>query len=63
LDQRSGFALVPIEQMLALLTDSKVLKHENEALPGIVREGMLRTLPGANFQGDGFFAAVIERER
>ena len=63
LDQRSGFALVPIEQMLALLTDSKVLKDDNEAPPGIAREGILRTLPGANFQGDGFFAAVIERER
>lgn len=63
LDGLSGFTILPIEQMLAVLTGSKVLKDDKEALPGIAREGMLRTLPGANFQVDGFFAAVIERER
>jgi 16S rRNA (cytosine967-C5)-methyltransferase len=29
----------------------------------LVREGALRTLPGANFAGDGFYAAVLERGR
>jgi 16S rRNA (cytosine967-C5)-methyltransferase len=28
---------------------------------GVVREGRVRTLPGANFRGDGFFAVVLER--
>jgi len=37
-----------------------------EKLPGdigaaVVRGGCLRTLPGANFAGDGFFAAAFER--
>jgi len=30
-------------------------------LTPLLREGFLRTLPGANFQGDGFFAALFER--
>jgi 16S rRNA (cytosine967-C5)-methyltransferase len=29
----------------------------------LLREGNLRTLPGVGFQGDGFFAAMIERSR
>jgi 16S rRNA (cytosine967-C5)-methyltransferase len=27
----------------------------------LLRNGQLRTLPGANFQGDGFFAALLHR--
>ena len=28
----------------------------------LLREGHLRTLPGANFAGDGFFAALFVRD-
>ena len=31
------------------------------SLQGLTRDGHLRTLPGAPFQGDGFFAALLER--
>jgi hypothetical protein len=27
-----------------------------------LRNGQLRTLPGATFQGDGFFAALFHRD-
>jgi hypothetical protein len=30
-------------------------------MQALVRGEFLRTLPGANFAGDGFFAAVLER--
>ncbi len=29
--------------------------------PNLLRDGQLRTLPGANFSGDGFFAALLHR--
>jgi 16S rRNA (cytosine967-C5)-methyltransferase len=29
---------------------------------GLLSSGSLRTLPGANFQGDGFFATLLERQ-
>ena len=32
------------------------------ASPTLLREGQLRTLPGANFAGDGFFAALFVRD-
>ena len=38
------------------------LTHGSAAeLRGLFRNGCLRTLPGANFRGDGFFAAVFTR--
>jgi 16S rRNA (cytosine967-C5)-methyltransferase len=36
-------------------------KVSAETAAAIVRNGCLRTLPGANFAGDGFFAAAFER--
>ncbi len=30
--------------------------------PNLIRNGCLRTLPGVNFQGDGFFAALLRRD-
>ena len=30
--------------------------------PNLIRNGCLRTLPGVNFQGDGFFAALLHRD-
>jgi len=39
-----------------------VLEQVGVAVSGdLIKEGCLRTLPGAGFQGDGFFAAVLER--
>jgi 16S rRNA (cytosine967-C5)-methyltransferase len=51
--------LVPVSGVLSLL-DSRVAAV-SEGSEGLVRGEFLRTLPGANFPGDGFFAAVFER--
>jgi 16S rRNA (cytosine967-C5)-methyltransferase len=54
----SGIEKVPIEGALDALVERRMVA----SVPaGIVREGNLRTLPGANFQGDGFFAALFRR--
>jgi 16S rRNA (cytosine967-C5)-methyltransferase len=47
----TGLVKVPVEQLLDQLGLSQSL----------VKDGCLRTLPGVGFQGDGFFAAVLER--
>ena len=47
----TGFVKVPVEQLLDQLGLGQSL----------VKDGCLRTLPGVGFQGDGFFAAVLER--
>lgn len=47
-----------IESLLDSLVASGRLRSSSKAW---VRDDFLRTLPGANFAGDGFFAAVLER--
>jgi len=37
------------------------LLAEGASLERLLRDGKLRTLPGVGFQGDGFFAALLER--
>lgn len=51
---------VPGVQRVALYTYVARLVGEQQA-SALVRQGCLRTLPGANFAGDGFFAAAFER--
>ena len=55
LEKMSGVERVGIESVLQKLT----LRRDTS---GLVHEGNLRTLPGVGFNGDGFFAAVVERK-
>jgi 16S rRNA (cytosine967-C5)-methyltransferase len=49
---------LPLDPILDHLTTTGLLPSPPANL---LRDGNLRTLPGANFQGDGFFAAVLHR--
>ncbi len=49
---------LPLDPILDHLTTSGLLPSPPANL---LRDGNLRTLPGANFQGDGFFAALLHR--
>ena len=53
---------ISIAELLDQLQSSGVIHDDRDHLKHLVRGNMLRTLPGANFQGDGFFAAVFARE-
>ena len=46
--------------LLAALQANGVIAAESD-VTAVVRDGVLRTLPGNGFDGDGFFAAVFER--
>jgi 16S rRNA (cytosine967-C5)-methyltransferase len=52
----SGVTRQPLD---AILTGLPLLQSASATL---LREGDLRTLPGANFAGDGFFAALFARD-
>jgi 16S rRNA (cytosine967-C5)-methyltransferase len=52
-----GITAISLEPTLNQLVTTGVLT----APPDLLRNGQLRTLPGANFQGDGFFAALLHR--
>ncbi|MGA8937787.1 MAG: transcription antitermination factor NusB [Acidobacteriaceae bacterium] len=55
----SGITAISLEPTLNRLLDNSILPTPAPA--SLLREGNLRTLPGANFQGDGFFAALLHR--
>ncbi len=57
-----GFRLIPIENLLEQMRSTRGIHDEADHLNQLVRGNTLRTLPGANFQGDGFFAAAFARE-
>ncbi len=57
----AGIRQQPLEPVLDSLRAAGLLAAD-AALDGVLREGCLRTLPGANFAGDGFFAALFARE-
>ncbi|HSY34992.1 MAG TPA: transcription antitermination factor NusB [Acidobacteriaceae bacterium] len=48
----------PLDPILNHLITTGLL---TTAPTGLLRNGQLRTLPGANFRGDGFFAALLHR--
>jgi 16S rRNA (cytosine967-C5)-methyltransferase len=56
-----GIAAVDLQTTLNELQRGGILTAAVESLREIVRGGRLRTVPGANFRGDGFFAAVLWR--
>ena len=53
--------IAPVRPVLRRLRETGVLQVEEERLDRLTRGDFLRTLPGADFEGDGFFAALIER--
>jgi 16S rRNA (cytosine967-C5)-methyltransferase len=53
-----GITQLPLDPILDRLTTTGLLTTPPA---GLLRNGNLRTLPGANFQGDGFFAALLHR--
>jgi 16S rRNA (cytosine967-C5)-methyltransferase len=55
--------VLPMMQLLDDLRSRGIVRADAPDLNPLVRDTALRTLPGANFQGDGFFAVVIARER
>ena len=54
--------VLPIAQLLERLRSNGVIRDDANPLKQLVRGNTLRTLPGANFHGDGFFAAAFTRE-
>ena len=56
------FRTISIEELLEALRTQGVIHDGTDHLKKLVRGDTLRTLPGANFHGDGFFAAVLARE-
>jgi len=61
-DAAAGLRTIPIAQLLESLRTGGVIRDDTTHVQQLVRRDALRTLPGANFQGDGFFAAVFARE-
>jgi 16S rRNA (cytosine967-C5)-methyltransferase len=53
---------ISIAQLLERLRATGVISDDANHLKQLVRGNTLRTLPGANFHGDGFFAAAFARE-
>lgn len=54
--------VLPARELLDELQSRGILWTDDLKLDALVRNDALRTLPGANFEGDGFFAVVIARE-
>lgn len=54
--------MVSIGALLQRLRSDGVVRKDASDLTQLARGDTLRTLPGVNFQGDGFFAAVFARE-
>jgi 16S rRNA (cytosine967-C5)-methyltransferase len=54
-----GIQPLPLDPILTYLATAGLLTTAAPA--DILRNGHLRTLPGANFRGDGFFAALLHR--
>jgi len=54
--------MIPIAALLEQLRAASIIRDDADRLKNLLRNETLRTLPGANFQGDGFFAAAFARE-
>jgi 16S rRNA (cytosine967-C5)-methyltransferase len=61
-DLQKNLRTIPIAELLERLRSSSVLREDANRLKQLLHGDTLRTLPGANFQGDGFFAAAFARE-
>ena len=60
--RRGKLRLISIAELLERLQSEGVIRDDADHLQQLVRGDVLRTLPGANFHGDGFFAAAFARE-
>jgi 16S rRNA (cytosine967-C5)-methyltransferase len=61
-DTQARLRTLSIADLLETLRSSAVLRDNADHLNELVRGDTLRTLPGANFQADGFFAAAFARD-
>jgi 16S rRNA (cytosine967-C5)-methyltransferase len=61
-DTRGVLSMLPIAELLQSLHTNALLRGDADVLKHLVRANALRTLPGSNFHGDGFFAAAFARE-
>lgn len=61
-DPGENLRAIPIAELLEHLRTSGVIRDNADHLKQLVRGNFLRTLPGSNFHGDGFFAAAFARE-
>lgn len=61
LSSNPGYQVIAAAGLLQALRDRHIVHCDKEALQPLIRADMLRTLPGANFRGDGFFAVVLTR--
>jgi len=61
LAERNDIRVVPAGEVLERMATAGTLSTGVDDARGWLRGEFLRTLPGANFAGDGFFAVVFER--
>jgi 16S rRNA C967 or C1407 C5-methylase (RsmB/RsmF family) len=54
--------VLSIAELLQGLQSDGVIREDDGRLTQIARGDTMRTLPGVNFEGDGFFAAAFARE-
>jgi 16S rRNA (cytosine967-C5)-methyltransferase len=54
--------VIPMQELLDELAKRRIIHESGNRLIELVRDNVLRTLPGTNFHGDGFFAAVLALE-
>ncbi|HEV2577506.1 MAG TPA: transcription antitermination factor NusB [Acidobacteriaceae bacterium] len=59
---RQKVRMFSIAELLEKLRSNGVVREDAGQLTQLARGDTMRTLPGANFQGDGFFAAAFARE-
>lgn len=60
--EQTHLRVLPMSQLLDALASRGILHESAAHLAPLIRDNGLRTLPGANFSGDGFFAIVLSRE-
>jgi 16S rRNA (cytosine967-C5)-methyltransferase len=61
-DTPAGLHILSIAELLERLGSNGVIRDDAHHLKQLARGNALRTLPGANFHGDGFFAAAFALE-
>jgi 16S rRNA (cytosine967-C5)-methyltransferase len=59
---QNAVRVISVSGLLDELAKNNIVRESADRLTELVRDDALRTLPGANFHGDGFFATVLARE-
>jgi 16S rRNA (cytosine967-C5)-methyltransferase len=60
--EAGGVRVAAVGEVLERMRASGVARASAETMRGVEEGEFLRTLPGANFEGDGFFAAVFAKD-